>query len=339
MKTMTNENILKLIFRSISISKTKQLIDIIFNKTLSSILVSLLDYKKIINSFGKSKLKFHKQEDNICSCTILNSDTFIIASTDKTIKVFDLKTFKCIRTIKGKDVSNIISLSDNIIVTSEPACLKFLDVNNDFKCIKIIKHSYYATNLLLLTDGSIACSTYSRSSYSFTGVDIYSSKKDYAFLKTLKGHSGIVRASTKLSKNKFATACKKIKIWDIEKDYGCIKTIDQNMPLKCLAYCDKYNLLVTSVYDKSMRLWNNKYVCVKVIVTGIDFVSLAILTGGYLASGTYLGHIEIWDLKNFQNVDKIQVDADEVSNFFVLNDHRIISQLWSRNENALTLWG
>jgi E3 ubiquitin-protein ligase TRAF7 len=79
-----------------------------------------------------------------------------------------------------------------------------------------------------------------------------------------------------------------IKIWDINDDYKCIKTLDGHNGL-ILALCalSKKNILISTSIDKTIKTWDMiNYVCLKTIETNCDSMRyLLSLPGGYFASG------------------------------------------------------
>jgi hypothetical protein len=131
MNNFVNENILRLVIKSLlphcMLKKT-------FNKLLQSIILSTLDYSEIYKRLGKSEsiLLTH----NMPKVALLSNGNIITNSNEDKLKVFDRDTYKY-QQIEDI-VYSIAALPNCILVCSHQDKIKFLNANEDYKCIMTI---------------------------------------------------------------------------------------------------------------------------------------------------------------------------------------------------------
>jgi WD40 repeat protein len=223
-------------------------------------MLKTLSFEKRLEKLGKVKkvLKGHKGKIN--SMAILHNDNLISASDDKTLKVWDIKTFQCIFTIEEEyPINSIITLNENTIACSTFSNIKLRDIKEDYKCIMIISpdESKAFNNLLLLHNGNLA--TYAENLIGNHYILILdTTNNDYKCIKSLYRHSK-VHAIINLPINMLAAGSgvyMSINIYNIT-DYKIIKELKgHDDDVYCLAVIEKANLLISGSNDTTIRLWD-----------------------------------------------------------------------------------
>jgi hypothetical protein len=75
------------------------------------------------------------------------------------LNIWDMNTYKCIKTIQDKFIISLMTLlPNNILVTSNSiGQLKFRDINNEYTCLKQISIVRWVNKLFILSNGKLAC--------------------------------------------------------------------------------------------------------------------------------------------------------------------------------------
>jgi WD40 repeat protein len=140
MNSFCNQNILKLIFTSFSMFSIKQLLDVIHNHTIVISMLKTLNYNSIFRSIGKCKKVIEGHEETINSLLLLSNNILVSSSLNGEIKLWDLRTYECIKSLDQKSsVRLILHLpNDNIATCSINGHIKVWDPSQDYECIKSI---------------------------------------------------------------------------------------------------------------------------------------------------------------------------------------------------------
>jgi WD40 repeat protein len=119
-----------------------------------------------------------------------------------------------------------------------------------------------------------------------------------------------------MSNNRFAMAigCS-IKIWEasfIDYYQPILKLEGHSFWVHCLLYKEKEDLLISSSFDKTIKIWK-EYICIKTInVCNAVTTCLLSLHGGYFASGRAGKDIIIWSLFSYERVNVLEGHRQEV---------------------------
>ena len=263
----------------------------------------------------------------------------VSGSMDNTIKIWDIKSGSCIKTLKGH-TGFVYSLSilstDKIVSCAGDNTIKVWDIRSG-SCIKTVPNSSYCYCLKVLSPNEVvsgsdfglikiwdltSCSCKKILVGHFQWViyldllpngELVSSSLDKTIkiwdvqtgicISTLNEHKNAVTCLKPLPENNLASgsADKSIKIWDLCEP-KCIQTLYGHVKwIRCLEYTIR-NELISCSDDKSIRIWDLKaYVCLRTIY-GHDssVVCIRILTSNKLISGASDGTIKIWDLKYYE---------------------------------------
>jgi WD40 repeat protein len=135
---------------------------------------------------------------------------------------------------------------------------------------------------------------------------IFDYNNDYKIIETIKNaYSGYISCFIRINRNGFASSSVDlIKNWTCN-GFTCLKTLNENQKILCLAYVDKYELLLSGGADRTMNVFDmTNYDCVKKIDGHSAAVNcLLALPGGYFASGSDENTLKVWDLNGFRCVN------------------------------------
>ncbi len=195
---------------------------------------------------------------------ILSKNKFITYSWDKTIKLFDLDTFECIRTLIGHEsyVKAIDKISTDKIVSCSSRSIKIWNLD-DGLCLKAISDYPTCLNVLkVISETEIACD----SGYDIKILNINSG----ICLKTLEGHSACIGSIIHLSKEQIASSAEngEIKIWNINNG-ECLRTFEAYTDKACyLVKLTRNSIISFAVVENKIKIWNTDTGnCLKIIQT------------------------------------------------------------------------
>jgi len=245
-----------------------------------------------------SPLKGHT---SCVSClAVLSNGVLASGSYDGTIKVWDVKTGVCQRTLSGHErgISTIVALPNGMLVSvSIDKTVKLWDVFAS-KCIRTFFKFDRIDVLVALSRGRLAHA----SPFKFIVVWNYSTGR---VQYTLKGHTGVVRALAVLSDERLASASsdKTIRIWDLSNDDAqCTKILNGHAnPIYQLAVLSKGRLVSSceGIYDESMRVWDvSTAKCVHTLKTHVS--TFVALPSGSIAYSPNGNDICVWNPSVFQ---------------------------------------
>jgi WD40 repeat protein len=346
----TNQNILKLILSSFTTSDVKQLSEKRINNTmLFELILNSISYKSLFKSLGKTKIVFEAHGLNINSIAKLPDGNIILASNDKTLKIWNVKTFQCIKTLEGHTdcvYSVLVTTDENIVSCTKNNELKFWSIKDDFKCIKALhldsKKHPKTFNLTCLINGNVACSTFEHDGDNYS-IIILDKSNDYKCLKQLESPAWI-SSIVNLSDGLFASGSyeQTVRVWDIKEDYKCIKILNysEKAPAKevyALLYCEKERVLLSGYRNHNIKAWSvdDNFQCIRTITCQqIAINNLLYLPGGFFAVNTS-NSITLFNLSNFECINTVECEDDENTVLVLLDDYRIASF----SLNNIILWG
>jgi WD40 repeat protein len=331
MEIFDNVNVLKLIFHSFALSKSKQLFLLLKNHLINPILLEILNIKKLFKLTGKPG-HIIMAHDNMIKSLSLITNNLVSISEDLTLKVWNTDTKKCLRTLEEDEdmaISSVIKLRDDLIAYSTREVIKIINFNN-FNCINVIypEKCCWFDNLTLLPNGHIAFSAMYRETEYY--IIILDPSNDYSIINRLPAHNGIICALTCLD-SRFASAGEDsiIKIWNIDNNsYVCHKSLNgHSAVVLVLLYIQDYDLLLSGSMDKTIKVWNiNDSQCIQTIEAHEDGVfSLLYLPNGYFASSSWSGTIKVWRLLDYQCVNVFNGHGDFSTTLLLLAGNRLAS--------------
>jgi WD40 repeat protein len=232
----------------------------------------------------------------------------ISGSTDKTIKIWDLETGECLKTLTDHKhwVTSILIIPNNKFLSGScDKTIKIWDLNS-YACLKTLTNESEVYSLCLISDNQIACGC-NNGSISIWNLD--NSTK----VKSFKAHDDWILYLLFVDNSKLISCSgkndKKIKIWRIET-LECINMIEGHLDtIYNLELTSNGNLLSCS-NDKTVKLWQ--------IETGEMLKSIEYehpvycvkeLNEDLIAVGLHNGEIQIYDLNKMENIKTISAHS------------------------------
>jgi WD40 repeat protein len=327
-------------FRSIHLKiESIQALKVKNEEGIKHLLVKINALKSINNKLRNCEFKVNKEHfiksnfgDLILNC--LNKK-LISSSYDKTLKIWDLDSNECIRTLTGhtEEVLCVEKLSNGqFISSSNDKTLKIWDsdsgslvktlfcTNKKIFCLKFISATTIAvgcskTIKILNVDDDVCIKILEghtdcvRDLITLPNGTLISCSQDETIkfwnlndsrcIKTLNGHTGSVRCLLLLSNGQLASGSKDktIKIWNISTG-DCINTFEGHTgSILGLESTDNFELISCSS-DKTIKIWNvNTGECLNTLVDHVKGITcIKHYFGDVLLSSSVDETIKIWNL-------------------------------------------
>jgi WD40 repeat protein len=323
------------------------------NSTIQNIIFQIINYRTLFKTIGKNKTLIIEHNASINSILeIKNSDYIVTAAYDGSIKIWN-RHFQCIKTLQHESpVTSLIDLSNGLFASSCNSYIKSWDINDDFKCLKIVSLApyHYYDNLTLLTDSNLALGALIRT---VTNYVLILDSKSFNILKSINSDNKTISTIISLSNDMFAFVhfWNEIKIWTKTRlnvlgfrftyfdNYKCLQTLKSQYVAR-LIHVEKNNLLISGSADGRINIWNlYNFECIQNFSAFCGGVrSLVLLPGGFFVSGLYDGSIKIWDIKSCECINMLESGRPinpEVTSLIWLNDKGLVSTL---GDGAIIIW-
>jgi WD40 repeat protein len=217
------------------------------------------------------------------------------------------------------------------LISTSKRQIRIWNCRMKYKCVKVLKMAKYDSfnKLLYLNNGCLAVSA-CRNGY--PRILILNCKNQYRLERVLRAshlYTGWVTAFVNMSDGKFASSYsdKTIRLWDINDNYKCCKTLTGDTYISALEYVSNYNLLLVAD-GKTIKVWDTSfdlYQLVKIIqVNDHEITCLLLLSNGYFAAGSYQ-KIQIFDLVNYECINTLKGHDNNVISLILMKDKRMIS--------------
>jgi WD40 repeat protein len=328
MNTLTNENILKLIFSNYKFTIGEILVNRLKNKLLCILMLRIGYYKNIYRSMGKSNIIFSENDECILkSLALLPNGHFLSASNLGILKVWNTNSLECIKTIDCEFTINSIAIlsGGQIAICQNHEVHIWNDqlFSTKIKTISFEDNYRDFNNLLVLTNNNyLAFSAKLFSSYCIIILDCM---KNYNCVKIIREHARFINSLINISNNRFASGSydKKVKIYD--SNFNCIKTFEMTNYVMRMLYLRGENILVRLCCLGLSVLNIDTGNCLK-IINDDNISALLLLSDGYFASSSFNGQIKIWNSDGFECINTFGLEYDErIDTLLLLKDYRIVS--------------
>jgi WD40 repeat protein len=221
----------------------------------------------------------------------ISGDKIVSGSTDKTIKIWSLKTGKLLKTLNGhySSVFSVAISGDKIVSGSYDDAIKIWSLKTG-KLLKTLNGHYGSVNAVAISGDKIVSGSTDKT------IKIWSLKTG-KLLKTLNGHHSLVD-SVAISGDKIVSGSgdDTIKIWSL-KTGKLLKTLNgHHDSVDSVAISgDK---IVSGSYDKTIKIWSLKTgKLLKTLSGHHDSVFSVAISGDKIVSGSDDKTIKIWSLK------------------------------------------
>jgi WD40 repeat protein len=338
MEPFKNENLLKLVAESFTLSKAKHFFTQSKSRIISKILLIVLNLKKFFISTGKSK-HIIKYGNEITSVIRFTDNNIITTSEDGNLKIISMDNYNCLLSLPGETYDYILSMillpNENILYSTLLNAIIEVDPRKDYSCVNFVHLDDYncPMNLLSLTNGHIAFSAEEDEDTHILILD-FNNKHNIIKLFTEKD---AINSLISLNGDRFAcaTVCSGIIIWDTGNNgYTCSKILNghSNDSVRCLLYINEYDSLVSGSHI-TIEIWDiNNYESLSTIKEGA--MCLLYLPNGYFATSGLDKKIKIWNLVGYQCVSVFEGSKYYVNFLLVLKDNRIVSA----SEKEIIIW-
>ena len=307
------------------------------NKNIDKINLNI-NFKKdvianIVNEFNFKCLKsIHGHNDKIVCATELNKKrTFATGSYDNTIKIWNLNSYICEKTINEEgNIICLLEFEENMLLSgTNKNNINLWNLSNSLLIFTFKGHQSWVNNLTKINNKYFAsCSN----DCNILIWDYYNK----TCVKVLQGHIDGVLSVITLSDGKLCSggADLSIKIWDCLTGKCCTTLLGHKKWIKCLCKLTN-NYLISGSDDKSIKLWSNNK-CLHTFLGHSRSVRTLCQINDYLfASGSFDKTIKIWDIYHFNCIQTIHGHNDLLLIIIKIKSGEIIS---CSSDHEIKIW-
>ena len=259
-------------------------------------------------------------------------------SDDKTIKIWNVHTGECIRTLIGHShyvLSLHLIFSNYLASGSFDNSIKIWNIESG-ECLNTLTgHTKAVYALQLLPDSSLASGSDDQT------IKIWNVNSGRC-IRTLSGHTSFVYALQLLPNNTLASASddKTIRIWN-HNSGECIRTLTGHSSGVFSLQSIGYNKLASGSWDSKIKIWNvTSGECVRTIhVYSLKFgpvYSLQLLANKTLASGSWgKRSLKLWNTKTGECIRTIDAQFYAIRSLALLADNKLAS---GSNCKLIKIW-
>jgi WD40 repeat protein len=263
-------------------------------------------YSKLINNARIKDIAFYFQKlileghtGNVYSVTFTQDGRYAISgSWDKTLRMWELETGICIRTMEGQSFDSVSVTPDGryAVSGSRDNNLRIWSLESG-KCMCTMKgHARWITSVCIAPDGQ----------YAVSGSDDKTLRmwdlKTGQCVRTMKGHTLKVKSVAISPDGRCAVSGSDdatLRVWEL-KSGNCVRTMGRQHKVKSLALTPDGRYAVYGSGDGALGLWEFETgQCVRTIEGhSSDINSVAVTPDGrYAVSGSQDKTMRVWELK------------------------------------------
>jgi WD40 repeat protein/DNA polymerase III delta prime subunit len=270
-------------------------------------------------------------EDIIRAVAISKDGRFMVSgSDDKTVKLWDLKNGRLIKTLEGhvRTVLSVFISPDNrwILSGSSDNTVKLWNLETGHMVTTLKDHSDWVNSVFASLDKQQIVS--SSSDYTIKLWDL----EDGHLIKTLGKHNRAVLSACIIPESQQIVSVSsdhEVKIWDLE-DGHLIKTLqlkERSQALLTVYISQDNRWIASSGYDKMVKLWDlDSGSHITALEGHNDWVrSICISSDNRcLVSGGDDKTVKLWDIKRGHHIKTFEGHANIVNSVSISHDNRII---------------
>jgi len=255
------------------------------------------------------------------NCMIVSGGRLYSGSEDNTIRVWDMSTLECVRTLSGHThyVECMIVSGDRLYSGSWDSTIRVWDMNT-LECVRTLSGHTYSVNCMIISGGRLYSGSADRT------IRVWD-MNTLECVRTLSGHSSSVKCMI-LSGGRLYSGSEDntIRVWDMST-LECVRTLSGHTEsVNCMIVSG--GRLYSGSYDKTIRVWDmNTFECVRTLSGHTDSVSCMIVSGGRLYSGSYDNSIQVWDMNTLECV-RILLGYTHYVKCMIVSGGRIYSGSW-----------
>lgn len=294
------------------------------NNNLFGELILTTDNIKLANNIGSLIYTFNGHSEIVYSIQVIEQMNKIFStSKDKTIKVWDLKTGECLKTLRQEywDTCLVFSnLHKKLISGSFDKTVKIWCLEK-YETIHVLNNISTVLSLCLLSENELACGL---GDGSINIWDLNYHKKT----KTIEAHKknvSCLKLTSDLNRLISGSGDMMIKVWDSRTHTLIRELAGHTDSITCLEITFDENLLSGSI-DMSLILWNlNTGERLRQIMLDSYLHCLKRISDDFLVIGSGNGRIIIFDLKIFQQIKTYPAHSRYVTDLTLLSNGNLLT--------------
>ena len=305
------------------------------------------DNKNKIKLSYKCIKSIEGHKEKIVSMIELSDGSIATGSYDSKIKIWNLESLQCIRTIQEEgNIFCLLEMEPNIILSgTNQNTIQLFDLNYDDN--NIFKFSFKGHDLWV--NCLIKCSEYYFASGS-NDADIkvwdYKNKTIY---RTLRGHKDCILAMILLKNKKICSgsADLTLRIWDWGLGVCEFFFSGHDKWIKCLCQLDKDDVIISGSDDMKIKVWKNMgYINKRNIINNWKVIkeysghthsvrTLCKINEDTFASGSFDGSIKIWNLNENEAIQSLEGHKSYVISVIKIKNGELVS---CPNDHTIKIW-
>jgi WD40 repeat protein len=235
------------------------------------------------------------------------SNKLITCSYDETIKIWNLHSGECLKTLNEhkNNVNCILIIPNNkFISSSDDKTIKIWDLNS-YKCLNTLKNEFYVESLCLISDNQIACGCWNGT------INIWNIANSTK-VKSFKAHDSWIACLLLTDLKTNLISCSRdgtIKIWNLKK-FECIKELEAHSNIVRYLKLTSKGDFISCSEDKTVKLWKKE---TGQLLKSIQFDQpvnfVQKLKEDLIAVALQNGEIHIYNLVKIEKIKTIQAHS------------------------------
>jgi WD40 repeat protein len=284
----------------------------------------------------------HKEK--IVSMIELSNNLIATGSYDSKIKIWNLESLQCIRTISEEgNIFCLLEMEPNIILSgTNKNTIQLFNLNyndNEIYQFSFIGHDLWVNCL-------IKCSEYYFASGSNdTEIKIWD-YKNRTIYRTLRGHQDCILSMILLKNKKICSgsADLSLRIWDWGIGICEFFFSGHEKWIKCLCQLDKDDVIISGADDMKIKVWKNvghrnninNWKIIKEYTGHKHSVrTLCKINEDTFASGSFDGSIKIWNLNKDEAIQSLEGHKSYVISVIKIKNGDLVS---CSNDHTIKIW-
>jgi WD40 repeat protein len=247
---------------------------------------------------------------DVRSLSFLENGKLAASYGDGTIRLWELSNKKEIGSFKAHNEAILTSSTLDWIYMASASNRDILiwNTQNGNLAKKLTGHSDFIYHLIRMQNGYLLSASADKT------IKVWNST-NWSFVKTLNGHLDSVMCLAELSYDLLASGSEdgEIRIWNVKEGINLITWKAHSDAIKSLVLLPKQKYLASLAFGMEIQIWDfNQGVLIQTLMADEMLYSLAILSNGYLVSGSSYGYISIWDVESGLVKKTVFYDANTI---------------------------
>ncbi|CAO3616674.1 unnamed protein product [Mucor fragilis] len=246
---------------------------------------------------GKVDTRFLQgHSDSIYCLAWIDNDTLVSGSRDKTLKVWNVKTNQCIRTVENEHDGSILCMRVNkdrsiLLTGSSDATCTVWSLPNLAPIRKLRGHGHSVLDVSFVSGNRIVTASRDHT------LRLWNQDTGEEILQML-GHTNSVNAVETVDEHRVVSASgdASLKLWDVATG-ECIRTMQgHRLGLACVRYDGKR--LYSGGLEGKIKVWDvESGECVNTLLGHVGMIRSLDCIQGRIVTGSYDRTLKVWDTK------------------------------------------